>query len=75
MANINIERTTITIDSFIAERIRRMFNNNLSFGINQLLEEHLKEKNPIKETFGTFKFSKSSDEMTRETDRELWGEE
>ncbi len=74
MANINLERTTITIDSFIAERIRRMFSGNLSLGINELLHEHLREKNPIKETFGTFKFSKSSDEMSRETDKELWGE-
>ncbi len=72
---MTILRTTITIDSFVAEQIRRMFNGNLSQGINHLLHEHLKEKNPIDETFGTFKFKKTTDEMLRETDKELWGEE
>ncbi len=68
-------RTTITIDSFIAERIRRMFNGNLSLGINELLHAHMQEKNPIKETFGTFKFKGSTEKLLKEVDKELWGEE
>ncbi len=74
MANVNIERTTITIDSFIAERIRRMFSGNLSLGINELLHEHLREKNPIDETFGIVKSKKSTQKIMDEIDRELWGE-
>ena len=34
-----------------------------------------KKTNVLKETFGTFKFKKSTDEMMRETDKELWGED
>jgi len=34
-----------------------------------------KNKNILKETFGTMKFKKSTEEMMKETDRELWGEE
>lgn len=74
MTKIHMERASITIDIFLAENIRRMFNNNLSLGINQLLEEYFKEHNPIKETFGTFKFKKSTQKIMDEIDRELWGE-
>ena len=49
------------------------------------LEEHLKEgdtikllilkkSNPIKKTFGTFKFKKSADQMVKEADKEAWDE-
>ena len=34
-----------------------------------------KRTNVLKETFGTLKFKKSTDEMMRELDRELWGED
>ena len=34
-----------------------------------------KRTNVLKETFGTFKFKKSTDEMMQEIDRELWGED
>ncbi len=34
-----------------------------------------KKTNVLKETFGTMKFSKSTDEMMREIDKELWPEE
>ena len=67
-------RTTITIDAFIAEQIRRMFNGNLSLGINELLHEHLKERNPIDKTFGIAKSKKSTQKIMDEIDRELWGE-
>lgn len=33
-----------------------------------------KKSNPIKETFGTLKFKKSTDEMLKETDEELWND-
>ena len=49
------------------------------------LEEHLKEgdtvkllilkkSNPIKKTFGTFKFKKNTEEMLKEADTESWDE-
>ena len=59
-----------------------------SFGVvipkEKIIEEGIKENETIKlligkrtnvlrETFGTMKFKKSTDEMMRETDRELWG--
>ncbi len=75
MIKMGIVRTTITIDELVAQQVRRMFNGNLSLGINELLQEHLKERNPIDETFGTLKFKKSTDQMMREIDKELWGEE
>lgn len=34
----------------------------------------LKKKNPIKETFGTFKFSRPIEEIMREADKESWDE-
>lgn len=34
-----------------------------------------KRTNVLKETFGTLKFKKSTDEMMQEIDRELWGED
>lgn len=34
-----------------------------------------KKTNVLKETFGTFKFKKSTDEMMREIDKKLWGED
>ncbi len=34
-----------------------------------------KRNNVLKETFGTLKFKKSTDDMMREIDKELWGEE
>ena len=34
-----------------------------------------KRTNVLKETFGTLKFKKSTDDMMREIDKELWGEE
>ena len=34
----------------------------------------LKKNNVLKETFGTFKFKKSTEEMMREIDKELWHE-
>ena len=34
-----------------------------------------KRTNVLRETFGTMKFKKSTDEMMREIDKELWGEE
>ena len=34
-----------------------------------------KKSNVLKETFGTMKFKKSTEEMMKETDKELWGEE
>ncbi len=50
-----------------------------------VLKENLKEgskvriiirgkANPLEETFGKFKFKKSTDQMMREIDRELWDE-
>ena len=50
-----------------------------------VLEEHLKEgdtvkllilkkSNPIKKTFGTFKFKKSTEDMLNEADKEAWDE-
>ena len=33
-----------------------------------------KKTNVLRETFGTMKFKKSTDEMMREIDKELWGE-
>ncbi|MBI2542361.1 AbrB/MazE/SpoVT family DNA-binding domain-containing protein [Candidatus Woesearchaeota archaeon] len=33
-----------------------------------------KRTNVLKETFGTLKFKKSTDEMMQEIDKELWGE-
>ena len=33
-----------------------------------------KKTNVLKETFGTFKFKKSTEEMLRESDRECWDE-
>ena len=32
------------------------------------------KRNPIKETFGTMKFEKSTAQMMREIDRELWND-
>jgi antitoxin component of MazEF toxin-antitoxin module len=32
------------------------------------------KKNPLKETFGTFKFKRSVEEILRESDRECWDE-
>lgn len=32
------------------------------------------ESNPLKETFGTFKFKKSTDKIMKEIDEELWKE-
>ncbi len=77
MIKMGVIRTTITIDEIVAQRIRKIFNGNSSAGINQMLEEHLKEKeqNPIAETFGTFKFKGSTDQLLKETDKELWGED
>lgn len=34
-----------------------------------------KRTNVLRETFGTMKFKKSTDEMMREIDKELWEEE
>ena len=34
----------------------------------------LKKSNPIKKTFGTFKFKKTTEDMLREADREAWDE-
>ncbi len=75
MINMNLERTTITIDHLLAERIRKMFNGNLSLGINKLLEEQIGEKNPLKETFGTLKFKGSTEKLLKEIDRELWNDD
>ena len=33
-----------------------------------------KKKNPLRETFGTFKFKRSIDEILKEGDRESWDE-
>ncbi len=76
MIKMGVIRTTITIDELVAQRVRKIFNGNLSHGINQLLEEHLKERerNPLEETFGTLKFKKSTEQMMHEIDQELWGE-
>jgi antitoxin component of MazEF toxin-antitoxin module len=32
------------------------------------------ESNPLRESFGTFKFKKSTDEIMKEIDQELWKE-
>jgi hypothetical protein len=34
----------------------------------------LKKANPLKETFGTIKFKKSTQQMLKESDREAWDE-
>jgi len=36
--------------------------------------EKKEKENPLKETFGTFKFSRSTDEILKEGDRESWDE-
>jgi len=36
--------------------------------------ELFKEKNPIAETFGTFKFKRSTEEILKESDMECWDE-
>jgi len=33
-----------------------------------------KEKNPLRETFGTFQFSRPIDEILKEGDKESWDE-
>jgi len=36
--------------------------------------ELFEKKNPLKETFGTFKFKRSTEEILRESDKECWDE-
>ncbi len=67
-------RTTLTLDAYVVNMVKNMFNGELSHGVNELLKEHLREKNPLEKTFGTFKFKKSTDQMLREGDKEMWHE-
>lgn len=48
-------RATITLDEFIAARVRQLFGGNLSKGVNALLREHLSEKRERESMFGVFK--------------------
>lgn len=41
---------------------------------NEVMEIAITRKNPLKETFGTFKFKKSTQEMLDESDKEAWDE-
>ena len=41
---------------------------------NTTIEITITKKNPLKETFGTFKFKKSTQEMLDESDKEAWDE-
>ena len=41
---------------------------------NEMIEITITRKNPLKETFGTFKFKKSTQEMLDESDKEAWDE-
>ena len=34
----------------------------------------MKQKNPLKETFGMLKFKRSTEEILKETDKEAWDE-
>jgi len=53
-------------DKIMKEGIKENDTINLLIG---------KKSNVLRETFGTMKFKKSTEEMMKETDRELWGEE
>lgn len=52
---MGVLRTTITIDDFIAARVRQLFGGNLSKGINALLHAHLSEKSEDERMFGALK--------------------
>ncbi len=52
---MGVLRTTITIDDFIAARVRQLFHGNLSKGINELLHAHLSEKSEDERMYGALK--------------------
>ncbi len=67
-------RTTLTLDEHVLLRVKNMFNGQISLGVNQLLREHLAEKNPLEKTFGTLKAKIDTEKLLRETDKEAWDE-
>lgn len=44
-------------------------NDEVDFTINK------KKKNPLKELWGKYKFSESTDKMLKEADKELWNDD
>ena len=67
-------RTTITIDDFLATKVRQMFDGNLSLGITRMIEEHLTEKDPLKKAFGVHKGWKINSQKVKDELREDWGD-
>lgn len=64
-------RATIVIDEFLAYQVKQMFNGNLSKGITELVQAHLKEKkkDDLDEMFGIYrnrKFTKDLYQMRAE---------
>ncbi len=67
-------RTTIVMDGFLVEQVRRMFDGNLSLGITKLIEEHLTEKDPLKKAYGIHKGWKINSQKVKDELREDWGD-
>ena len=67
-------RTTIVIDEFLASRVRQMFFGNLSLGITKIIEEHLGEKDPLKQAYGSLKGWKIDAGKVKEELRDEWGD-
>lgn len=65
-------RTTIVMDEFLVERIRNMFNGNLSLGITKMIEAHLIEKDPLRKAYGCLKGSKINSQQLKDELREEW---
>ncbi|MFH0713679.1 MAG: hypothetical protein V1722_03960 [Candidatus Micrarchaeota archaeon] len=66
-------RTTIVIDDFLATRVRQMFNGNLSLGITEIIQTHLKEQDPLKRAYGSLKGWKIDSQKTKNELRDAWG--
>ncbi len=67
-------RTTVVLDEFIVERVRQLFNGNLSRGLNELLREHFRESGKQASGFGLLKGKvsvKDLVEFEREEEEEL----
>ncbi len=68
-------RTTLTLDEHVLAVVRKTFNGRISLGVNEMLKEHLAEKNPLEATFGTLKTKKkiNVEKLLKESDKEMWG--
>lgn len=52
--------------------LKEVSQENIKEGDEVIILMNKKERNVLKETFGTFKFKKSTDKIMKEIDKELW---